>query len=539
MSCSRNGTDGDTDWGSEEDAAVHSAFEDDCSREIALHALVQESGYNIVQENGQRKYGGPPPGWEGPPPPRGCEVFVGKIPRDMYEDTLVPLFESAGKIYEFRLMMEFSGENRGYAFVMYTNREAAHKAIQMLDNMEVRPGKFIGVCVSLDNCRLFIGDIPPDKKREDILEEMNKVTEDVLDVMVYPNSFGKNRSRGFAFVEYKTHKAAALARRKLIPGTFQLWGHNIQVNWAEPEKNVDEEHMQRVRVLFVRNLLPQTSQNTLYQVFSRFKPGSVERVKKLRDYAFVHYRCRSDALTALRLMNGANVDGATLEVTLAKPPTNKDGNPSGRRRGSTGGNQMLALPQREGGLRGALPLRAGGGNPTYAPEEDSEPLFLPLFPGTRLCPTSLLFLKQSQILSAVALLEFYCVKNRWSPPQYHLFSTHTQGHDGPLLLLYKVFLPTTRSTFMPNKLCFLLDQAKELAAQITLWNLDSSFLASVSCDIPSSPSPPFSMPPSPSASPGLLSGGGRSLNLCLTPPPSPPPPPQNQGLYYSSTLRFY
>lgn len=60
--------------------------------------------------------------WEGPPPPRGCEVFVGKIPRDMYEDELVPLFERAGKLYEFRLMMEFTGENRGYAFVMYTNK---------------------------------------------------------------------------------------------------------------------------------------------------------------------------------------------------------------------------------------------------------------------------------------------------------------------------------------------------------------------------------------------------------------------------------
>lgn len=60
--------------------------------------------------------------WEGPRPPRGCEVFVGKIPRDMFEDELVPLFERAGTLYELRLMMEFSGENRGYAFVMYTSR---------------------------------------------------------------------------------------------------------------------------------------------------------------------------------------------------------------------------------------------------------------------------------------------------------------------------------------------------------------------------------------------------------------------------------
>ena len=34
---------------------------------------------------------GPPPGWEGPPPGKGCEIFVGKVPRDCYEDELVPV----------------------------------------------------------------------------------------------------------------------------------------------------------------------------------------------------------------------------------------------------------------------------------------------------------------------------------------------------------------------------------------------------------------------------------------------------------------
>ncbi|KAJ0055579.1 hypothetical protein NL108_005454, partial [Boleophthalmus pectinirostris] len=264
--------------------------------------------------------------WEGPPPPRGCEVFVGKIPRDMYEDELVPLFERAGTIYAFRLMMEFSGDNRGYAFVMYTNRDSAQRAIQMLDNHEIRPGKFIGVCMSLDNCRLFIGSIPKDKKKDEIMEEMKKLTDGVVDVIVYPSSTDKTKNRGFAFVQYESHKAAAMARRKLIPGTFQLWGHSIQVNWAQPEKDVDEEVMQRVRVLYVRNLMLSTSEETLQQEFSRFKPGSVERVKKLTDYAFVHYRHRYDALTALGLMNGALIDGATVEVSLAKPANvNREG----------------------------------------------------------------------------------------------------------------------------------------------------------------------------------------------------------------------
>lgn len=45
----------------------------------------------------------------------------------------------------------------------------------MLDNFEIQSGKFIGVCVSLDNCRLFIGSIPRDKSKNDVLAEMKKV----------------------------------------------------------------------------------------------------------------------------------------------------------------------------------------------------------------------------------------------------------------------------------------------------------------------------------------------------------------------------
>ena len=51
------------------------------------------SGYQIVQRNGQRIYGGPPPNYIGKPPCKGTEVFVGKIPRDMFEYDLVPIFE--------------------------------------------------------------------------------------------------------------------------------------------------------------------------------------------------------------------------------------------------------------------------------------------------------------------------------------------------------------------------------------------------------------------------------------------------------------
>lgn len=126
-------------------------------------------------------------------------------------------------------------------------------------------------------------------------------------------------------------------------------------------------------MLQVRNLMLSTTEETLRQEFSRFKPGSVERVKKLTDYAFIHYRCRDDAVTALSLMNGAQIDGAIVEVTLAKPAGIKDVSVVGRRYNSRGylgnsaagaaGNGTFVLHRNDGGMMGGTgdgcsPLRS-------------------------------------------------------------------------------------------------------------------------------------------------------------------------------------
>lgn len=94
-----------------------------------------------------------------------------------------------------------------------------------------RNGRLLGVCASVDNCRLFVGGIPKTKKREEILAEMKKVTDGVVDVIVYPSAADKTKNRGFAFVEYESHRAAAMARRKLLPGEqgwggVTIWGHH-------------------------------------------------------------------------------------------------------------------------------------------------------------------------------------------------------------------------------------------------------------------------------------------------------------------------
>lgn len=255
-----------------------------------------------------------------PPLEKGSEIFIGKLPKETFELNLLPLAAQFGTVREFRLMLDANGYNRGYAFVTYEKRAEASKALKGLNNREIKNGKLLGVCRSVDNCRLFVGGIPKSKMKIEILEEMKKVTEGVVNVIVYPSAADKTKNRGFAFIEYQTHKQAAQARRKLMPGKIQLWNHQIAVDWAEPEIDIDDDIMAKVKILYIRNLMLHTQEDTLLMLFSNITGvGTIERVRKIRDFAFVHFDTRENAEKAKTLANGREVDGSHIEITWAKP----------------------------------------------------------------------------------------------------------------------------------------------------------------------------------------------------------------------------
>uniref|UniRef100_A0A8D3DCB8 Synaptotagmin binding cytoplasmic RNA interacting protein n=1 Tax=Scophthalmus maximus TaxID=52904 RepID=A0A8D3DCB8_SCOMX len=292
--------------------------------EAKIKALLERTGYTLDVTTGQRKYGGPPPvsAHSGAQPTIGTEIFVGKIPRDLFEDELVPLFEKAGPIWDLRLMMDpLSGLNRGYAFVTFCTKEAAQQAVKLCNNNEIRPGKHIGVCISVANNRLFVGSIPKSKTKEQIVEEFAKVTEGLNDVILYHQPDDKKKNRGFCFLEYEDHKTAAQARRRLMSGKVKVWGNVVTVEWADPIEDPDPEVMAKVKVLFVRNLASTVTEEILEKAFSQF--GKLERVKKLKDYAFIHFEERDGAVKALADLNGKDLEGEHIEIVFAKPPDQK------------------------------------------------------------------------------------------------------------------------------------------------------------------------------------------------------------------------
>uniref|UniRef100_M3YQA5 RRM domain-containing protein n=1 Tax=Mustela putorius furo TaxID=9669 RepID=M3YQA5_MUSPF len=291
--------------------------------EVKIKALLERTGNTLDVTTGQRKYGGPPPDivYSGVQSGIGTEVFVDKMSRDLYEDELVPLFEKAGPIWDLRLMMDpLSGQNRWYEFITFCGKEAAQEAIKLCDSYEIHPRKHLGMCISVANYRLFVGSILKNKTKENILEEFSKVTEGLVDVILYHQPDDKKKNQGFCFLEYEDYKSAAQARCWLMSGKVKVW-NVVTVEWADPVEEPDPEVMAKVKVLFVRSLATMVTEEILEKSFSEF--GKLERVKKLKDYAFVHFEDRGAAVKAMDEMNGKETEGEEIEIVLAKPSDKK------------------------------------------------------------------------------------------------------------------------------------------------------------------------------------------------------------------------
>ncbi|KAF2879062.1 hypothetical protein ILUMI_27115 [Ignelater luminosus] len=218
-----------------------------------LQKLEAVTNCPVIHINGQRVCG-PPRKWNKPVPVDGSEIFVGNIPRWILEDELMEIFSLVGNIYVIRLMIDFNGFNRGFAFITYEDSEQAEMAVKYLNNFRIRPKHCIGVYKSVDNRRLFIGGIPEEKTREEVKVALERYVEDLTDVIMYSShshNITQICNRGYVFAEFKTHRSAAIARR-LLNFDVKLWedaSSPVSVDWADPIPEVDPHIIATVRFL--------------------------------------------------------------------------------------------------------------------------------------------------------------------------------------------------------------------------------------------------------------------------------------------------
>ena len=110
----------------------------------------------------------------------------------------------------------------------------------------------------------------------------------------------------------------------------------------------------QVKVVYVRNLSPAIDEGKLTELFTQY--GSVEKVKKIKDYAFINFVNRDDALRAIEELDCQELDDMKISVQLAKPQVDK----SQHRRGQSGFGALNQRGKMEGGFGGNQGGRGGG-----------------------------------------------------------------------------------------------------------------------------------------------------------------------------------
>ncbi|KAI4300483.1 hypothetical protein L6164_033859 [Bauhinia variegata] len=257
-------------------------------------------------------------------PPHGTEVYLGSVPHTASEEDLKNFCGSVGEVLEVRIMKEKgSGEAKGYAFVTFKTKEQASKAIEKLNNCEVK-GRKIKCSTSQAKHKLFIGNVPRNWTPEDMRKVVTKIGPGVISVELFKDPQNSSRNRGFAFIEYYNHACAEYSRQKMSNPNFKLDNNAPTVSWAD-HKNSESSAASQVKAVYVKNLPEDITQDRLRELFEHH--GKITKVvlppakagQEKSRFGFVHFTERSSAMKALNNTEKYEIDGQVLECSLAKP----------------------------------------------------------------------------------------------------------------------------------------------------------------------------------------------------------------------------
>lgn len=184
-------------------------FEEIWSRQHFLYSNLKKSGYI--------------------PEPQS-EIIVKNIPSHVSIMDLLEFFQEAGDVYQIRLMLDDEKRyNREFAFVQYTTTAFANNALTKLSNKTFLHYGLLSLERSMNNCRIFLAGIPISKTKQQVLYELRKrLVRQVVDV---------NLKRGYAFVEFRTHEAAARFKAKYTTNPLIMWNRIMRVDWSNHVPN--------------------------------------------------------------------------------------------------------------------------------------------------------------------------------------------------------------------------------------------------------------------------------------------------------------
>lgn len=143
-----------------------------------------------------------------------------------------------------------------------------------------------------------------------------------MKTFVKSSLYEDTKNCGFCFLEYECHSAALKAKRLLNQGN--VWGRQLFVDWAQRRKQFDESDRQESKTLFINYLPKEITDQQIIDALSSF--GNIEKVTKIKDYAFVLFAEHEAAMNALDDADKSKFGNDSVEISLAMPKKMKSRN---------------------------------------------------------------------------------------------------------------------------------------------------------------------------------------------------------------------
>ncbi|XP_021721547.1 28 kDa ribonucleoprotein, chloroplastic-like [Chenopodium quinoa] len=170
------------------------------------------------------------------------------------------------------------------------------------------------------NTKLYFGNLPyhcDSAQLAGIVQEYG--TPELVEVL-YNRDTGK--SRGFAFVTMSSVEDCSAVIENLDGSEYG--GRYLRVNFADNPRKREPLFPETDHKLFVGNLSWSVTSESLYQAFQEYGKVVGARVLfdgetgKSRGYGFVCYSTRSEMEKALESLNGVELEGRQMRVSLAE-----------------------------------------------------------------------------------------------------------------------------------------------------------------------------------------------------------------------------
>lgn len=277
-------------------------------------------------------------------------IFIKNLDTSIGHKELFDTFSIFGNILSCKVSLDENGQSKGYGFVHFENAESADASVEkvngkMLRSKQVYVGKFVPKRDFIKQkesswTNVYVKDIDTSVTEEDLRKKFVEEVCNGDDAQITSSTIMKDNtgaSRGFGFINFKTHELAVKAVEVLNGtklGNKNLWCGRAQ-KLAERQQELKKKYAQLKKQrmskyqginLYLKNLEDDVTEDRLIKEFSAF--GVIRSCKiatdekgNTRGFGFICFTTPEEAQKAIAEMNTRILQGCNkpLYVALHEP----------------------------------------------------------------------------------------------------------------------------------------------------------------------------------------------------------------------------